>query len=295
MPQRLVSEFFRFSLFCLIFTWAGPEVCCSVVNATDSLQGIPKDAVRFETGGPGDVKLFASGNSLYAEIKMAQADSSLKIPRLANVVLSIQWQSAPDSKISLQPEPDHWIIPHGKPPAADGDILIINLDTPPAVFDESLVTHSTPDGSILLPAKLAITAGENLRYEPQTHKNTVGYWSNIKATAEWKLQTSQKRSYEIDILQGCGTGHGGSHVEVLIGKESRVFTVEETGHFQNFIWRTVGTIELPADETMTLKLAPRSKPGGAVMDVRAVRLSPAGSKRNFDSQLAAPESLPRKQ
>lgn len=294
MQQNMVPELFRLSLLCVIFTWICPDVCCSGADASDSSQGIPQEAIPFETGVPGDVKLFASGNSLYTEIKMAVDDSSLKIPRLANVVESIRWQSAPDSKISLQPEPDHWIIRHGKPPAANGDVLIINLDTPPAVFDESVVTHSAPDGEILLPAKLAITNGENLRYEPQPHKNTVGYWSNMKATAEWKLLTPQKGPYEIDILQGCGTGHGGSQVEILVGKESRTFTVEETGHFQNFIWRTVGTLELPANETMTLKLAPKSKPGGAVMDVRAVRLSPVGTNRSFDSQLAAPEALPRK-
>ena len=196
--------------------------------------------------------------------------------------------------ILLQPEPDHWIIRHGKPPAADGDVLIINLDAPPLVFDGSAVTRATKAGMIFLPAKLATTAGDNLRYEPQPHKNTVGYWSNVKATAEWKLSTSQKGSYEIDILQGCGTGYGGSTVEMQIGNESRSFVVEETGHFQNFVWRTVGTVELPVDETVTLKLVPKSKPGGAVMDVRAVRLSRPGTERSFESELAAPDALPKK-
>ena len=264
-----------------------------VKSAEDATKGIPPDAVRFEIAGLDTVKFFVAGNSLYTEIEVAAEDASLKIPRLANVVQSVRWQSTPESEISLQPEPDHWIIPHGKPPAAGGDVLIISLDAPPAVFEGSTVIHADKDGLIFLPAKLATTAGENLRYEPQPHKNTVGYWSHVKATAEWKLSTFQRGSHEIDILQGCGTGHGGSTVDIQIGGQSRTFTVEETGHFQNFIWRTVGTVELPADEVVLLKLAPQSKSGGAVMDVRAVRLTRPGTKRSFESELAAPDSLPK--
>lgn len=269
--------------------------CILVVSADDLTKGIPRDAARFEISGLENLKLYAAGDSLYTEIKVATDDASLKIPRLANVVQSIHWQSNSESKITLQPEPDHWIIRHGKPAAEGGDVLIIKLDGPPVLFDGSTVTEISKDGLIFLPAKLATTAGENLRYEPQPHKNTVGYWSNVKATAEWKLSTSEKGSYEIDILQGCGSGHGGSMVDVQVGSESTTFVVEETGHFQNFIWRTVGTVELPANETVTLMLIPKSKPGGAVMDVRAVRLSRPGTQRSFESELAAPDALPKKQ
>ena len=291
MFRRFHPQAFFLTLLVFFASYASAVV----KSAEDTTEGIPRDAVLFEISGLENVKLYAAGNSLYTEIKVAADDASLKIPRLANVVQSIRWQSTPETMISLQPEPDHWIIRHGKPPAADGDVLIINLDAPPLIFDGSTVTRATKAGLIFLPAKLATTSGDNLRYEPQPHKNTVGYWSNVKATAEWKLSTSQKGSYEIDILQGCGTGHGGSTVEMQIGNESRSFVVEETGHFQNFVWRTVGTVELPVDETVTLKLVPKSKPGGAVMDVRAVRLSRPGTERSFESELAAPDALPKKQ
>ena len=295
MQQHMISEFFHRSMSYLLLLCLGlPELCGASATAADRPPGIPKGAVRFDVSGVETLQLFAAGNSLYTEIKTAAEDSSLRIPRLANVVESIRWQSVPESKISLQPEPDHWIIRHGKPPVESGDVLVISFDAPPAVFDGSTVVHAANDGLIFLPAKLATTTGDNLRFEPQPHKNTVGYWSNVNATAEWKLSTSQKGSYEIDILQGCGTGHGGSKVDIEIGKEARTFVVEETGHFQNFIWRTVGTVELAADEAITLKLAPKSKPGGAVMDVRAIRLSPPGVKRSFDSELAAPDALPKK-
>ena len=295
MQRQMTLPFFTGPGFLLaFFIFALPELNGSAAQAEDAPQGIPRNAVQFEVAGLEHVKMFASGNSLYTEIKAAKDDSSLKIPRLANVVQSITWQSAPESKISLQPEPDHWIIRHGKPAAESGDVLVIALDAPPKAFDSSMVTQANEAGVIFLPAKLAMTTGENLRYEPQPHKNTVGYWSNVKATAEWKFSSPAKGSYEIDILQGCGTGHGGSEVNVTIENDVRSFVVEETGHFQNFVWRTVGTASLSADEIMTLRLSPQKKPGGAVMDVRAVRLCPVGSKRSFEPELASPESLPPK-
>lgn len=296
MQQDMNPTLFHHSvLVLLVMGWALADVFVPVVQATDKPQGIPREAVRFDAGSIETATWFAAGDSLYTEVTTGAEDASLKLPRLANVVKSICWQSAPETKISLQPEPDHWVIRHGKPPIESGDVLVVSFDAPPAVFDGSTVIRAATDGLLLLPAKLATTAGDNLRYEPQPHKNTVGYWSNVKATAEWKFLTPRKGLYEIDILQGCGSGHGGSMVEVQIGEEARTFIVEETGHFQNFIWRTVGTVEVPSNVNVTLKLVPKSKPGGAVMDIRAVRLSPPGTTRSFESELAAPDALPRKQ
>ena len=90
------------------------------------------------------------------------------------------------------------------------------------------------------------------------------------------------------------TGHS---LKFQVGDESLEFVVEETGHFQNFIWRTLGSIKLAANDAKgptTLSLTPQTKPGGAVMDVRAIRLCPKGSTRAFESELADPKSLPAK-
>ena len=50
--------------------------------------------------------------------------------------------------------------------------------------------------------------------------------------------------YEVHILQGCGKGHGGSEVSIGVGKSVLTFTVEDTGHFQNFKPRNLGRIEV---------------------------------------------------
>jgi hypothetical protein len=238
--------------------------------------------------------VWAFENQLMIVVTDKTADSVVRLPRLANVVKDVSWKTGSDAKLQVQPEPKEWIIKPGAPPADQDAVLVVTLDGPPVVFDDSVIAMPDAANQILLPAKFAKTVGENLRFEPQPHKNTVGYWSNPKDTAHWQLQVDQPGVYEVDILQGCGKGHGGSQVEVQIENQTLTFAVQETGHFQNFVWRTVGKVTLSKAEKTSLAVVPQQKPGGAVMDVRAIRLVPAGSARSFDSELADPAALPQK-
>jgi hypothetical protein len=75
-------------------------------------------------------------------------------------------------------------------------------------------------------------------------------------------------------LQGCGKGQGGSEVQVSIGGQSLTFTVEDTGHFQNFKSRMIGTMALDKAGRYTLAVRPKKKAAAAVMDLRSVILRP---------------------
>ena len=57
--------------------------------------------------------------------------------------------------------------------------------------------------------------------------------------------------------------------------QSLRFTVQDTGHFQNFVAREIGELQLPAGR-FTLSMKPQTKPGVAVMDLRQVTLKSAG-------------------
>lgn len=128
-------------------------------------------------------------------------------------------------------------------------------------------------GDLRLQARDAMVHGELLRYEPEPHKNVLGYWTRVDDWAEWKFQVPVSGEYEVEIQQGCGDGSGGAEVDVLIGEAKLSFVVQETGHFQKMILRNLGTVKLEAG-TQTLELRPRSKPGVAVMDVRRIVLRP---------------------
>ena len=143
--------------------------------------------------------------------------------------------------------------------------------------------HAVPaaDGSILLHARDAYVFGKQLRYEPQLNKNTLGYWTRKEDTAQWLFDIPKQGRYEVEILQGCGPGSGGAEVKVAFGindagKETGAlkFTVEDTGGFQNFKPRVIGTVELPKLTRLALTVIPQTKPGAAVMDLRQIILRP---------------------
>ena len=63
---------------------------------------------------------------------------------------------------------------------------------------------------------------------------------------------------------------------VEVAGQTLAFTVEDTGGFQNFKARAIGTVRLDTPGRYTLAVKPRTKAKNAVMDLRAVTLTPAG-------------------
>ncbi len=131
--------------------------------------------------------------------------------------------------------------------------------------------------AITLHSRDASVHGKTLRYEPAPEKTTLGYWSDAADWASWDFEVIKPGDYEVRVLQGCGKGSGGAEVEISAGAGNVRFTVEDTGHFQNFIERNVGAVSLAAGR-QTLSVHARTKPGGAVMDLRQVVLVPVKAK-----------------
>ena len=131
------------------------------------------------------------------------------------------------------------------------------------------------DGTITLPAKTAEVHGVMLRYEPLPHKNTLGFWVRAEDWVSWPFEVRAPGEFEIEILQGCGNGSGGSRVEFTIGDQHVTTTVEETGGFQQFVARRIGKVKLDKAGPYTLSVKPLEKPAAAVMDLRQVRLLPS--------------------
>ncbi len=128
-----------------------------------------------------------------------------------------------------------------------------------------------PNALIHLEARDAKVQAKKLRYEDPPQKDTLGFWVDAGDTASWTFRAAQAGKYRVSVLQGCGKGSGGSTVALEVGATKAEFTVEETGHFQRFIPREVGVLELAAGEN-TLTVRPLKKKGAAVMDLRRVTL-----------------------
>ena len=156
-------------------------------------------------------------------------------------------------------------------------VVVLKLRGEPETAD--LAARPAEDGRITLHARDAVVHGRTVRYEPQPHKNTIGYWSDPKDWVSWQFGVTRPGKYRAEILQGCGKGSGGSKVDFAVGDQVLNVVVEDTGGFQNFIARDVGVYHFAKPGRYTLSVKPTHKPGVAVMDLREVTLIPGDERR----------------
>lgn len=136
----------------------------------------------------------------------------------------------------------------------------------------SWVARAPAGAEITLPARDVTIHGTTVRYEPQTNKNTIGYWTRVQDWVSWDFEVAQPGVYGVEILQGCGPRSGGSEVEFAVGEQKLTMTVIETKGFQDFLTREIGELRFDHPGKFTLAVVPKRKPGQAVMDLRQVIL-----------------------
>lgn len=160
--------------------------------------------------------------------------------------------------------------------------LVALLAAMPAEADEpkgdekaAKVIRQAANGEVLLHARDVAIHGTTVRYEPQPHKNTIGYWTKVDDWVSWDFELTRPGEFNVEILQGCGKGSGGAAVEFSVGEQTLKTTIKDTGGFQNFVPRDIGALKFDKPGRYTLAVKPKTKPGVAVMDLRQVKLTPA--------------------
>jgi arylsulfatase A len=147
-------------------------------------------------------------------------------------------------------------------------------------MDEAIVGKKPnliePRGTLELLARAATTHGKRLRYEPEPHKNVLGYWTEADDWAHWEIEVLREGIYDVVAQCGCGKDQGGSRVAMIVGEKRLEWTVRETGHFQNMVFEPIGTIELKRGR-QRVELRALSKAHDAVMDLRKFVLRAAST------------------
>lgn len=133
------------------------------------------------------------------------------------------------------------------------------------------------DGSFTLKASEAQVNGVKLRYEPKPEKNTLGYWTEVDDQARWEFHVDRPGTFDVEVLQGCGAGQGGSTMSLLFSRGTWTefpFEVQETGHFQNFVPRIIGRVVASDAGEASLRIKPAKIAKAAACDIRQIRLIP---------------------
>lgn len=142
---------------------------------------------------------------------------------------------------------------------------------------EGMPPVQAADATVTLHGRDATVVGTTLRYEPAEKKQTLGFWTKRGDAARWTFAITQPGSFDVEVLQGCGTGQGGSTMRITVDGEAQKpieFVVEDTGGFQAFKPRIVGRVTLAAGEH-ALHVQPRAIAKAAACDIRQIRLVPA--------------------
>ena len=151
-------------------------------------------------------------------------------------------------------------------------VVVLRLRGDPEIAE--ILARPAADGTVVLNARDAVVHGRTVRYEPEPHKDTIGYWTDPKDRVGWHFEVNRAGKYRVQILQGCGKGSGGSTVDFAVDDQVLKTVVEDTGGFQNFVARDIGVVNLKRTGRFQLTVTPKLKPGLAVMDLRQVTLVP---------------------
>jgi hypothetical protein len=206
----------------------------------------------------------------------------VRLPRIAAPIRQATWTNGNTVKqLDVNPEITYWQL-STKEQLSDSGLVTIEFDATALLLDELEPIKAAADGSFWLAAHLATTIGEKLRYEPQPHKNTVGYWTQSKDKAQWSFHLDRPGKFNVAVLQGCGNGQGGSIATLTMTPKSAAsngetlaqdFEVLETGHFQNFQWKQLQPVELKQTGVYSLEVSPKEIRKNALMDIRAIQLT----------------------
>lgn len=215
------------------------------------------------------------GNSLYLHLTSWPKSGKLLFPRLHNSVLSTKFTDQ-ERPLKLTPNVGQWEIalPEKRQRDSFPAIIELQLDRPVQVGEKNPpIVKPAEDNVIYLHARYGVTHGQMLRFEPQPHKNTIGYWTKEDDWVEWACEADKDKTYDVHMRYGCGKGQGGSEIEIEINEHTIPYVVEVTGGFQ--AWKDVRLGEVKGLDGITnVRVKAKEKAKAAVMDIQEIKLIP---------------------
>ncbi len=161
----------------------------------------------------------------------------------------------------------------------DPACTVVVLELEGEVEPMSFLVFPSADGCIELAPHDATLEGPSLRVERVgvigDVRHNLGYWLDPKATATWPigLGVDQGGEFKVAIEVACKDDSAGAEVELEFEPGGTMaFTVPATGGWQEYRTLELGKVQLPFGSHRAI-LRAKSKPGEAVCNVRAIRLT----------------------
>ncbi len=126
------------------------------------------------------------------------------------------------------------------------------------------------DGSLVLKASQAEIYGNNLVFEQQ-YRN-LGYWARSEDFAAWSVRVPKAGKYVVEIDYACDNGTAGNRFVIETEGGTITGKVVGTGNWDTYRQTKVGEVTLPAGEQRITMRSAGPIRGGAMIDLKAIRL-----------------------
>ena len=160
-------------------------------------------------------------------------------------------------------------------PAAAPDpiasVVVLEVVGEPAVDN---VLRAPAFGPVEFRAMDAEIEGNSARYESGGGRDNIGFWTDPKDTVKWMVAGVKPGRYRVSVTYACEKGTGGATYAVKAGRASVSGTVKETGSWTDFVTDELGSLAVSGRGPLTLRVVPGKMPGFAVMNLKAVVLTP---------------------
>ena len=239
------------------------------VNA-ESIYGTKASPFKRLPWGRCTQKSDGSFTTLYLHVFDWPEDGRLVVPGLKNDVAKAWLLADPDRKeLAVTSTSDAKVVsvPSGAPDQIDS-VVVLRVRGQPEVT--AVVTGQRPDGSVHLDAAEATLHGNTLRYEPDSNKRCIGYWTDANDWVEWEFHISRPGKFTAVVETAAQSD--GAKLTIEVGNAKLALDVPQTGNYSRFQRSEIGPIELAAGSTR-LTVRPVNT-GWTPVNLRSIVLKP---------------------
>jgi hypothetical protein len=135
-------------------------------------------------------------------------------------------------------------------------------------------TRQFSDGRIVLTALDAKVEGTRAALETHPGNHRIGYWSSADDAVTWKHPLTRWGAYDVRLTYSTASPDG-TEIEVTLGDTKLPGRLSSTGSWYRYTTIPLGRVVLPTAGELPVTVRCTKKVGGAVMNLKAVSLTPA--------------------